>query len=82
MKYIRNYSGVILTVLVVLIILFMAACTASPAETTSASPPGIGNFSIQILDFDQTLPGTEVRVQVYTLDLNREVGISQSILHY
>jgi hypothetical protein len=82
MKYIRNCSGVVLTALVVVIILFMAACTASSATTTTALPPGIGNLSIQILDLNQTLPGTEVKVQVYTLDLNREVGISQRIIYY
>jgi hypothetical protein len=82
MKCVINYSRAVLAALFVVIIPFMTACTTPSETTATASPPGIGNFSIQILDFDQTLPGTEVKVQVYTLDLNREVGISQSILYY
>jgi hypothetical protein len=80
MRYIRLFSSIALAAMIMVI---LTGCGTQTVTNAPTSPPGIGDFYINILDLNQQSPGIEVRVEALTLDQNRSIeNYSENLIYY
>jgi hypothetical protein len=80
----RSLSSLVSVFMVVMLVAAGCSTLASPTTNTTPVPSaGIRDFSIQMVNLNPTVPGTDVKVQLLTQDQNYKVDtFAQKILYY